>query len=142
MIQLKIVKDINTFTIKMDQEIDNLRNFCCFCGDECNPASQSCGPCMRKSMYFSSSHVIVETSTNSVIDFKAIPHQDTPEDLIHLLNLISPPIDDPPSKFTNVEHENEDKISIKETIETQKETTYEEDDNPFVSRKRSRQSLH
>ena len=21
--------------------------YCCFCNDECNPASQSCGPCMR-----------------------------------------------------------------------------------------------
>ena len=26
---------------------------CCFCGNECNPCSQSCGRCSRKLIYFS-----------------------------------------------------------------------------------------
>lgn len=27
------------------------QGFCCFCNDECNPASQSCGPCLRNGRY-------------------------------------------------------------------------------------------
>ena len=30
-----------------DNVEDNNEAKCCFCGDECNPNSQACGPCRR-----------------------------------------------------------------------------------------------
>ena len=85
----------------MDQEFDNLRNFCCFCGDECNPSSQSCGPCMRKNY-----NGYNFTSCNVTIDKNKVTQQ-TPEDVNF--------IDEYQTKFTNVEHynEQEDFVQIK-----------------------------
>ena len=36
------------FHENFENNFDPSKGYCCFCGDECNPCSQSCGKCARR----------------------------------------------------------------------------------------------
>jgi hypothetical protein len=74
-------------------------NYCCFCGEEINSSSQSCGPCMRNSnrnMYtikesIEEEEIIIEERES--IEEEEIEESESIEDEI-----------EEGSKFTNITH--------------------------------------
>lgn len=48
----KIIKNVHDKSDIVEIQQKYLIGICCFCQEDCNPLSQSCGQCLRNSLYY------------------------------------------------------------------------------------------